>query len=42
MAKARAARTKAMTAMHVAGASYAEVGKVVGLSPMAARAAIVG
>jgi hypothetical protein len=38
---ARTARNLAMKAMHDAGASYAEVGAAVGVSPMAARAAVL-
>jgi hypothetical protein len=40
--EARAARNAAMSAMKAAGASYAEVGEAVGISPMAARSAILG
>ena len=40
--KARAARTRAMVAMKEAGASYAQVAEVVGMTPMSARAAILG
>lgn len=40
--KARAARAKAMVAMRDAGASYAQVAEVVGMTPMSARAAILG
>ena len=39
--KARAARASAMAAMYDAGASYAQVGEVVGMTAMSARAAII-